>query len=254
MATYALIHGAGDVGWYWHLVAAELRGRGHEVVAPDLPCEDESAGLSDYADVVLEAIGGRRDLVVVAQSFGGYTAPIVCAQAPAELMVLVAGMVPSPGETAAEMFAATGYSEALAEAGGPDAADDPVAVFYHDVPPDLAGEALARGRDQAEAPAAEPLPAGRLARRPDPLPALSRRPHLPGRLEPPRRARAPGPGAGRDRRRALPGPQPPGRARRSPGGVPPGAQSERWLKTLTTVPLGSRSMKRRTPHASSRRG
>ena len=158
MATYALIHGAGDVGWYWHLVAAELRGRGHEVVAPDLPCEDESAGLSDYADVVLEAIGGRRDLVVVAQSFGGYTAPIVCAQAPAELMVLVAGMVPSPGETAAEMFAATGYSEALAEAGGPDAADDPVAVFYHDVPADLAGEALARGRDQAEAPAAEPYP------------------------------------------------------------------------------------------------
>jgi hypothetical protein len=24
MATFALIHGAGDVGWYWHLVEAEL--------------------------------------------------------------------------------------------------------------------------------------------------------------------------------------------------------------------------------------
>jgi hypothetical protein len=34
----------------------------------------------------------------------------------------------------------------------------------------------------------------------------------------------------------------------------PGAQSERWNTTLTTVPLGSRSMKRRTPHSSSRRG
>ncbi len=33
MATYALIHGAGDVGWYWHLVAAELRNRGHDTVA-----------------------------------------------------------------------------------------------------------------------------------------------------------------------------------------------------------------------------
>src|SRR5215216_3029840 len=32
------------------------------------------------------------------------------------------------------------------------------------------------------------------------------------------------------------------------------AQSERWDTTLTTVPLGSRSMKRRTPHSSSRRG
>ncbi len=158
MATYALIHGAGDVGWYWHLVAAELQGRGHDVVAPDLPCDDESAGLSDYADVVLDAIDGRRDLVVVAQSFGGYTAPIVCAQAPAELMVLVAGMVPRPGETAAEMFAATGYAEAFADASGPDAAEDTIAVFYHDVPPALASEALRRGRDQAEGPAAEPYP------------------------------------------------------------------------------------------------
>ena len=35
-ATYVLIHGAGDVGWYWHLVEAELRGRGHDVVVMDL--------------------------------------------------------------------------------------------------------------------------------------------------------------------------------------------------------------------------
>jgi hypothetical protein len=24
MATFALIHGGGDVGWYWHLVEREL--------------------------------------------------------------------------------------------------------------------------------------------------------------------------------------------------------------------------------------
>jgi dihydrofolate reductase len=34
LAAFVLIHGAGDVGWYWHLVAAELNARGHEVVAP----------------------------------------------------------------------------------------------------------------------------------------------------------------------------------------------------------------------------
>ena len=45
MATYVLIHGAGDVGWYWHLVEAELRERGHNVVAPDLTCDHDSAGL-----------------------------------------------------------------------------------------------------------------------------------------------------------------------------------------------------------------
>ena len=56
MATYALIHGAGDVGWYWHLVERELRDRGHRTVAPDLPIEDDEATLLDNAQVVVDAI------------------------------------------------------------------------------------------------------------------------------------------------------------------------------------------------------
>ena len=100
MATIAFIHGAGDVGWYWHLVEAELRRRGHETIAPDLPTEDDTAGLSRYADVVVDAIGDRRDVVVVAQSFGGYVAPIVAERTGAALIVLVAGMIPLPGESA----------------------------------------------------------------------------------------------------------------------------------------------------------
>ncbi|MCI0436930.1 MAG: alpha/beta hydrolase, partial [Gemmatimonadetes bacterium] len=110
MATYVLIHGAGDVGWYWHLVEAELRAHGHDVIAVDLPCDDEAAGLSEYTDTVVDAIGDRNSLVLVAQSFGGYTAPLVCARRPADLLVLVAAMVPSPHESAEAMFANTGYS------------------------------------------------------------------------------------------------------------------------------------------------
>ena len=53
MATYALIHGAGDVGWY------------------------------------------------------------VCDRVSARLLVLVAAMVPSPGESAEEMLVNTGYKPAL---------------------------------------------------------------------------------------------------------------------------------------------
>jgi pimeloyl-ACP methyl ester carboxylesterase len=78
MAAFVFIHGAGDVGWYWHLVAAELRERGHDTVAPDLPCDDDSAGLPEYADTVAAAAGDRTDLVVVAQSLGGFTAPAGC--------------------------------------------------------------------------------------------------------------------------------------------------------------------------------
>jgi pimeloyl-ACP methyl ester carboxylesterase len=152
MASYALIHGAGDVGWYWHLVEAELRRRGHDVLAPDLPVEDDAAGLSEYADVVVRAIGRRKDVVVVAQSFGGYTAPIVCSRIPATSLVLVAAMVPSPGESAHEMFANTGYR------GEKQDDSSELAIFYHDVPPELAAEALARGRRQSETPGNQPWP------------------------------------------------------------------------------------------------
>lgn len=57
MATFALIHSSGDVGWYWYLVERELRRRGHDAVAPDLPCEDDAVGLGEYADTVVDSIG-----------------------------------------------------------------------------------------------------------------------------------------------------------------------------------------------------
>ena len=155
MATYVLIHGAGDSAFHWHLLAPELRGRGHEVVAMDLPCDDESAGLTEYADTVVQAIGDHEELVLVAQSFGAFTAPLVCKRVPVELMVLVAGMVPVPGERGEDWFANTGYEQA-AEQHADDESE--IAVFYHDLSPELAAEALRRGRDQAETPGLEPWP------------------------------------------------------------------------------------------------
>ncbi len=151
MATFVLIHGAGDVGWYWHLVAAELENRGHGVVAPDLPCEDDSAGLWDYADAVVDAVGDRHELVVVAQSFAGFVAPLVCVRIPVELLVLVAGMIPAPGEAPGEWWTNTGYESG---AGGGDV----ITTFYHDVSPALAAEAVERGRGQSETPTREAWP------------------------------------------------------------------------------------------------
>ncbi|MDG4766914.1 alpha/beta hydrolase [Solwaraspora sp. WMMD406] len=147
MATYVLIHGAGSDSWYWHLVIPRLRGRGHEVIAPDLPCEDDSAGLSAYVDLVVEAIGDRRDVVVVAQSLAGFTAPVVCQRVPVDLLVLVAAMVPAPGETAGDWWGNTGVEQArraadVAAGRDPDAPFDPLSVFLHDLPPDVLDEAL----------------------------------------------------------------------------------------------------------------
>jgi pimeloyl-ACP methyl ester carboxylesterase len=155
MATYALIHGGGDSAANLALLVAELRERGHDAVAVDLPSEDESAGLSEYADTVVDAIGDRSDLVVVGHSLGGFTAPLVCDRLAVELLVLVAAMIPAPGETGGDWWANTGYAEATREQ---DHDGSDIAVFYQDVPTALAREALARGRGQAEKPMLEPWP------------------------------------------------------------------------------------------------
>ena len=151
MSTFVLIHGAGDVGWSWHLVAAELRARGHDVLAPDLPGDDESKTLTDYADAVVEAVGDRQNLVVVGHSFGAFTASLVADRLPVEVLVLLAGMVPAPRESPDEWWANTDYRGAVREQaerdGGLTGNADPCVSFYHDVPRKLAEEALGKERD-----------------------------------------------------------------------------------------------------------
>jgi pimeloyl-ACP methyl ester carboxylesterase len=164
MTTYVLIHGAASDSWYWHLVAPLLRERGHEVIAPDLPSDDDAAGLADYADAVVDAIGDRTDLVVVAQSLGGFTAPLVCERLPVRLLILVAAMVPAPGEPPGAWWANTGWEQARREQavrdGRPIDGDfDAMVEFFHDVPPDIVTEAWARGeRQQSGTPFGAPWP------------------------------------------------------------------------------------------------
>ena len=162
MATFALIHGGGDVGWYWHLVEAVLRQRGHDVVAPDLPCEDDTATLLDYADTVIDAIDERRNLIVVGQSYGGFTAALVAGRLPVDVLVFVAAMVPAPGETPADWWENTGYRQAVEEQarrdGGLTGSDDPFVAYYHDVPRALAEEAISKERSESDAAYNSPWP------------------------------------------------------------------------------------------------
>lgn len=152
MATYALIHGGGDSAFYWHLLEPELRARGQETISMDLPCEDDSAGFAEYADAVVAALGERErsDLILVAQSLGGFTAPLVCDRVPVALMVLVAGMVPAPSERGDDWPANAGYP-------GPEGESE-MEIFYADVPERVAREAMERGCRQSDAPGEEPWP------------------------------------------------------------------------------------------------
>ena len=159
-----LLPGAGGDSWYWHLVAAELRERGHEVLSPDLPAADDSAGLGEYADTVLEAIGDRTDPTVVAQSMSAFTAPLLCDRADVRRLILVAPMIPAPGESPGEWWTTSGQTAARREQDAregrdPDAPFDVTTAFLHDLPEDVVEQLLARGEPrQSDTPFGEPWP------------------------------------------------------------------------------------------------
>jgi pimeloyl-ACP methyl ester carboxylesterase len=163
-SPFVLVPGAGGDGWYWSRVAPLLRAAGHDTVAVDLPAGDEEAGLKEYADVIVEAIDGRRAVTLVAQSMGAFSAPLAGARADVARLLLVAPMIPAPGESPGQWWTATGQSSArreseLAAGRDPDAPFDEREAFFHDVAPAIVDEAYARpAPEQADKPFEEPWP------------------------------------------------------------------------------------------------
>ena len=166
MATFVLIPGAGGAASYWHLVEPELRARGHRAIAVDLPAGDDKAGFAEYADAVVAAIDNAGpdvagptgpDLVIVAQSMGGFTVPSVCDQVPVSLLILVNAMIPADGETAGDWWENTGSRAARREQDvrdgrPPDGEFDLWTYFFHDVPQSVADDAMATPQEQSDTP------------------------------------------------------------------------------------------------------
>jgi Alpha/beta hydrolase family len=73
MARFLLLHGAWHGGWCFEEVRRELERRGHEVEAPDLPCDRVGLTQLDYA----RGLGDQTDAVVVGHSLAGLTIPFV---------------------------------------------------------------------------------------------------------------------------------------------------------------------------------
>lgn len=164
MATFVLVPGGGGDPWEWHRLAHELSTRGHEAISVLLPAEDDTAGWSEYAETVVQAIGDRDEVVVVASSMGGFTAPIVCAQGKVELLVMLNAMIPLPGETFNEWWSNTDSQSAREEYHAsiglaPEEAGNDEQVYYHGFPADLRAEAMSRAwQDQSSTPLDEPWP------------------------------------------------------------------------------------------------
>ena len=104
MTTFALIHGAYAGAWCFDLLAAELDARGMSSVAVDLPIEDPAAGLTEYADTVVEALGRDRndDVVVVGHSMGGLVGPLVADRIDPAGLVFLSSPIPKPGKSLGE--------------------------------------------------------------------------------------------------------------------------------------------------------
>jgi pimeloyl-ACP methyl ester carboxylesterase len=140
--TYVLVPGAGGMASFWDLVRRELDARGLASIAVDLPGDDARKGLPDYVDLVVDAATGLDDVVLVAQSLGGFSASWAADRLPASRIVLLNAMIPLPGETAGEWWDATDASEARRDndirAGrDPDANFDLETYFLHDVPAEV---------------------------------------------------------------------------------------------------------------------
>ena len=139
MSRFVLIPGAGGAAWYWSYVRERLVAAGHEAVAIELPADDEAAGLDEYTELTLTAIGDRQDVIVVAQSLGGFTAAQVSARTTLAGLVFVNAMIPLPHETAGEWWGNVGAIAARDALGLGDF--DERIHFLHDVPEEVLASA-----------------------------------------------------------------------------------------------------------------
>jgi pimeloyl-ACP methyl ester carboxylesterase len=161
---YVLIPGAGGSAWYWHRVAELLASAGVEPVSVELPMDDDAADLFTYADIACRAVAQSvRPVVVVGQSMGAFTAPMVAARVPTSKLLLVNPMVPSPGESAGQWWEATGQKSAMVanfrRIGLGDKEFDVVDDFFHDVPAELRDEALRQPEPrESDTPFEQPWP------------------------------------------------------------------------------------------------
>jgi pimeloyl-ACP methyl ester carboxylesterase len=139
--TFVLVPGAGTDPRVYGATIEALRELGHDGIAPPLPLDDAAATPSDHADAILAALPDPPPvpLVVVGQSLGAYSATIAAAHLRPARLILLAPMIPAPGESAGEWWEGTGHGEAIAplveRLGSPSEWDAAAMaeVFYHDV-------------------------------------------------------------------------------------------------------------------------
>jgi pimeloyl-ACP methyl ester carboxylesterase len=96
VSTFVFVHGAWHGAWCWSRLLPQMEARGHQSVVMDLPVEDGTATLQDYADVVLASYPpDLHDVVLVGHSLGAMVLPLVAVSRPVSLLVFLCGLIPN---------------------------------------------------------------------------------------------------------------------------------------------------------------
>ena len=114
MATYVLVHGAWEAGWYWRLVAERLRGEGHRVFTPSLTGLGERAhllsrevNLDTHIEDVCAVLHYEElaDIVLCGHSYGGMVITGVAERAAEGIasIVYLDAFLPEDGQSLLDM-------------------------------------------------------------------------------------------------------------------------------------------------------
>lgn len=157
MTTFGLVHGAYHGAWCWTPLVEELRVRGHDAIAVELPC-DQPGGAEEYAAACVAAFSDAGPgLVVVGHSLAGLVIPLVAQRRPVAQLVYLCSLLPRPGQTQDDVMAAEPDMILPWPAGGAyvdaDGAvawhpDPAAAYFFADCDPSTAHGAAVRLRRQ----------------------------------------------------------------------------------------------------------
>src|SRR6187402_1481075 len=107
LSTIILVHGAWADATAWQAVVPLLKAQGHEVIAVNLPGHGTDAtsftniSLQSYTEVVKNAIGDRKNVVLVGHSMAGLVISQVAEEIPAQIkeLVYLAAYLPQNGES-----------------------------------------------------------------------------------------------------------------------------------------------------------
>ncbi len=172
MATFVLIHGGYHGGWCWSPLVEVLQAQGHHAIAPDLPIDDATAGFDEYAAAVVQGIddaagGGASSgaTVVVGHSLGGHIAPLVAAARPCDRLVFLCAVPGALGQPIGLESLSVITEELRTVRYFVDSAgrtmqtpDSFVRLFYEDLSPEQALDALRRLRPEGPRTKTEPWP------------------------------------------------------------------------------------------------